>query len=410
VSGFVTPANGAQVLTVVVNNSTFLTYNATTGQFTGTVAVQPGTSILTVAAVDQATQQQVGVATVIVVSDGTGPRLSVTSPANGTSTVVAAIAVQGTASAFTGVASVTLTNLAIPGSTVSSNSTSPIWSAVVQLVPSATNVIVVVATDNVGSSVSQTLVIVQTGLTPLLTCPADFAIECGSLMPNPAIRLDNCNAAIVAAPETFVAGCGGTKVVRKSFSACAAACFYSVTLVDTTPPTLVCPPDVTVACESVGALASAQATDACTPSPTVTVASQSPVCGSNYTRVFRANDGCGNTATCSQTVFVLAFGGSVTSSVPTTSPAPALSSGELGGLIAGVVLLLLLLLLCFLIALLWLRRRKKQREQFKEPIMMGDHWEEDMSSSTSTITRSKMYKPPANQSDDSTDLREIMSK
>ncbi len=242
-------------------------------------------------------------------------------------------------------------------------------------------------------------------MTPLLTCPLDFSIECGTLLPSPAIRLDNCNAPIVEAPEAFVAGCGGTKILQRGFSACAAACSYRVTLVDTTPPVVVCPPDVTVACDVVAALAPAQVADACTVTPVLTVSvSHAPVCGSNYTRVFRANDGCGNSATCTQTVYVLALSGSV---VPTTTPAPGLSSGELGGLVAGVVLLLLLLLLCFLIALLWLRRRKKQREQFKEPMMMGD-WEEELSSSTSTVTRSKLYKPPANQSDDSTDLREIM--
>ncbi len=410
VEGFITPVGqGGQNVVIVANNSTVLSFNQTTGQFTGVVAVPPGTSVVTVTAIDPTTQELLGTASVIIVSDSSGPKLTITTPVNGSSTVSGSALVQGTASAVTGVASIVVVNLATGGTSVTTNSTVPFWSAVVALLPSSTNTIRVTATDNIGQTVSQTVVVLQSGLLPLLTCPGDFTIECGSVAPNPAIRVLNCNAAIAEAPETSVPICGASRVAQKSFSACGSSCSYRITLVDTTAPILTCPPDVTVACDAVSSLASAQATDACSSTPLVSVLnSAAPACGSSFVRTFRASDGCNNAATCMQTVRVTALGSTVTDTVATTTPSGALDAGAIGGLVAGVVLLLLLLLLCFLIALLWLRRRKKERGQLNAPIMMSEFDDEVSSSSTSVIRHSKLYKPPPHQSEDSSDMRDVM--
>ena len=79
-------------------------------------------------------------------------------------------------------------------------------------------------------------------------------------------------------------------------------CDQTVTVVDTTPPVITCPDDVTIECDESTAAAntgSATATDTCDPSPSIdfveTRADGS--CADSYTltRTWTATDNCGNT-------------------------------------------------------------------------------------------------------------------
>lgn len=411
VTGTVSVFGPGVPLQVFLNNVTALTLDPLTGFFSGTVPLVPGNNVLVVSAVNSTTGQQVGVATVIVVSDNQGATIRITTPAtNGTATVAASISVEGTASAATGVASVSVLNVQT-GVRVDSNSTSPAWSVVVLLLPSATNTLIATATDNLGNSVSQTVTVVQLGLTPQLTCPQSFRLECGSLVPEPSVRLLNCNEPVVQAADAVTSTCGSSRVVARSFSACSASCSYAVSIVDTVAPVVACPSDVTVDCGA--ALPVAVATDACFISPTLSASPVFVACGATgVLRTFSASDGC-QTSSCAHRVTVRSAPNTTTATtttvvIATTAPGAGLSSGAIGGLVAGLVLLMLILLLAFLVALCWLRRRKQARSNLATPMMMmGDFEDEASSTSVSSVTRSKLYKAPQH-ADDSSDLRDVL--
>ncbi len=412
VQGFITPFSGENLL-VVVNNNTNLSFNRTSGQFAGSVALATGTNILTVVAVNVVTQQPVGAASVIILFVSTGPSINITAPAsNNTATVAATIIMQGFASAVSGVASVVLLNKAT-GVQLQSNATSPQWIAQVDLAIGLPNTFLVTATDNLGQTVSQSITILQLGLLPQVTCPGDFSIECGTVIPSPALRVLNCAETAVLS-ETAQSTCGGARSITRIASACGVSCSYKILLVDTIAPILSCPPNQAVPCSALSALSSPIVSDACALSAVlVSVAVQPSLqCGTNLTRVFTASDGCGNSASCSQTVSV-----SPPTTLPSgTFPAPettaasgALSDGAVGGLVVGLVLLMLILLLAFLVALCWLRKKKRENSAISSaPIMMADFDDEMSVSSVSSVSSSKLYRPPPNQSDDSVDMAEVM--
>jgi len=86
----------------------------------------------------------------------------------------------------------------------------------------------------------------------------------------------------------------------------------SITVTDPTPPTIACPADITVECDQSTAPAStgiASATDICDPAPSVShsdsVAPGACLAESVITRTWTANDACGNSAACSQTITVV---------------------------------------------------------------------------------------------------------
>ena len=412
VTGTVSVFGPGVPLQILLNNGTALTLDPLTGFFSGTVPLVTGNNVLVVSAVNSTTGQQVGAATVIVVSDSQGATIRITTPAtNGTTTVAASISVEGTASATTGVASVSVLNVQT-GVRVDSNTTSPAWSVIVMLQPSTTNTLTATATDNLGNSVSQTVTVVQSGLTPQLTCPQSFRLECGSLIPELSVRLLNCNEPVVQATDAITPTCGSSRVVTRSFSACSASCSYTISIVDTVAPVVACPPDVTVDCGS--ALPVAVATDACSVSPSLSASPVLVACGATgVPRTFSATDGC-QTSSCTHRVTVRSAPDTTTTASTsaittiTTTPEAGLSSGAIGGLVAGLVLLLLILLLAFLIALCWLRRRKQARSNLATPMMMmGDFEDEASSTSVSSVTRSKLYKAPQH-ADDSSDLRDVL--
>src|SRR5262249_29109682 len=91
-----------------------------------------------------------------------------------------------------------------------------------------------------------------------------------------------------------------------------ADCQQTITVNDTTPPTISCPAAVTVQCASLvpaPATGSVTASDNCGGTPVVTFISDvmslsNCVNGFTLTRTYRATDACGNTADCQQTITV----------------------------------------------------------------------------------------------------------
>jgi hypothetical protein len=191
-------------------------------------------------------------------------------------------------------------------------------------------------TDDCGNSQTCTqLVTVLDETDPSITCPDDIEIECGEDVPDPYEDLDafltaggtvsdNCDEELTfelvsstsdeeSCPETITRiyqvtdDCGNSQT-----------CTQLVTIVDTTAPTIECPPDVFKNCgecsldlEDTGV---PTVSDICDPDPTVTyvdkfadgtlVPEDFDVTSCPWTifRTFTATDACTNKATCEQKI------------------------------------------------------------------------------------------------------------
>lgn len=151
-------------------------------------------------------------------------------------------------------------------------------------------------------------------LVPRLVCPPDLIVECqgsgGTPVHYPAMTASVCSGslAVVCTPASGSLFLPGTTIV-----ACHAGesptCSFTVTVLDRTPPSIVCPPNIVVNC--AGALGSAvpfavSATDNCDGNVTVTCtrASNSLFAPGTTPVTCTATDDGGNTSTCSFTVTV----------------------------------------------------------------------------------------------------------
>jgi hypothetical protein len=400
VRGFVTPIQ--DVTQVVLNSVVNATFSRASGTFSGSVQLSSGLNTISVVALNGT--RSVGAASVLVFFDSFGPSVNISAPGNNSQTVAGAILVEGFASSASGIQSVVIFNAAT-GVSVQTNTTTPQWSALISLATNASNPITATAFDTLGQSVSQTIVVIQIGLLPQLTCPRDFSVQCGAIIPSPALRVLNCQDPAVLS-ESSIPTCGSSaKSITRVSSACGVSCTYKVLLVDNTPPTISCPGNLTVACGS--ALPEAVALDLCSGSNvSLQVTPIQFSCGSNFSRTFTASDGCGNSASCTHMVAV-SFPS--TAATVTTTPGSSLTDAAIGGLIVGLILLLLILLLSFLIACCWLRKKRRESSTISSaPIMMADFDDEMSSTSVSSVTTSKLYRQPPNQSEESTDLQELM--
>ncbi len=159
---------------------------------------------------------------------------------------------------------------------------------------------------------------------PRITCPPNATISlnanCQATLlnySNLAITRDNCSG-ISLRTQSPVAGTVfstvGLHVITLSAtdaSSNVGTCTFTVTTVETTPPTITCPPNATLtlnaSCQAIlpNYLSLATLADNCSPAPT---ASQSPVAGAllsgagTTTVTLTATDGTGNTASCAVAV------------------------------------------------------------------------------------------------------------
>jgi hypothetical protein len=176
------------------------------------------------------------------------------------------------------------------------------------------------ATDASGNSSSCLQVItVQDTIPPVITCPADVTLQCPadtSVGANgSATAGDTCGSVAIAHSDQWQPGCGNSGILTRTWTATdecgnSSSCVQIITVVDTTPPAITCPVDVTLQCPadtSVEANGSATAGDMC---GSVAIAHSDlwqPGCGNSgiLTRTWTATDECGNSSSCVQTITVV---------------------------------------------------------------------------------------------------------
>ncbi|HEX7906147.1 MAG TPA: hypothetical protein VF487_19875, partial [Chitinophagaceae bacterium] len=166
---------------------------------------------------------------------------------------------------------------------------------------------------------------------PVLTVPSPLFVECNSsgaasaitawLATATAYDQTNPSHALTVTNNyaTFAHTCGGSRIVTFStVDSCGnvRTDTSSIRIIDTSPPSITCPPTITVSCPPIPASNLAAfiaqgglATDICDATPTITFVSDvisNQTCPNTYTvtRTYQAADDCGNVSTCTQTIFV----------------------------------------------------------------------------------------------------------
>jgi uncharacterized repeat protein (TIGR01451 family) len=189
------------------------------------------------------------------------------------------------------------------------------------------------ATDDCGNSASclQTITVVD-DTPPVITCPADVTIECDeSSDPSNtgyATATDNCGTPTVTYTDVEILGAGRCPqewVIERTWTATddcgnSASCLQIITVVDTTDPVITCPDPITVEClgdvpdpatslRLFLSLTGADVSDNCSDQLDIVVrhvgdVSDGQTCPETIYRTYEAEDECGNTAQCVQTIVV----------------------------------------------------------------------------------------------------------
>jgi hypothetical protein len=171
-------------------------------------------------------------------------------------------------------------------------------------------------TDDAGNQTTcdQTIT-VQDTTDPVITCPPDVTFECVMGDAGEATATDNCDSdpEISFTDETVNEFC--PTVIERTWVATDScgntdSCVQTITIQDTTPPTIACPEDKTFECDAVGDFGFPTAEDNCDPNPVITEVSRDSTAGDcdwAYTLVigYEAADSCGNADTCYQTINVV---------------------------------------------------------------------------------------------------------
>ena len=172
------------------------------------------------------------------------------------------------------------------------------------------------ATDNCGNSSScdQTITVSDT-TGPDIDCPADAGVDCSDST-DPAdtgepTATDDCSgvASIGHSDSVAPGNCAGNYVITRTWTATdncgnSSSCDQTITVTDTTPPTIECPPDVTLsACCVTGGIGEATGEDDCS---NVTITNDAPAqfCVGETVVTWTATDDCGNSDSCQQIVTV----------------------------------------------------------------------------------------------------------
>lgn len=192
--------------------------------------------------------------------------------------------------------------------------------------PVGTTSIEFTATDNAGNtSVCTFDVIVSDNETPTITCPDDLTVaalpgECAALVTyDPPVIDDNCPGVVWNLVDGPASGdmvpAGDHEVTLEVVDAAgnSTTCTFTVSVTESTLPTIDCPEDITVntdpgSCEAVVHFDDATATDAC--SDVTVVQTAGPASGSAFpagvtTIEFTATDEYGNETICTFDILVL---------------------------------------------------------------------------------------------------------
>jgi hypothetical protein len=170
---------------------------------------------------------------------------------------------------------------------------------------------------NNGATCTQVITVADT-TPPSLTCPPAVTVECDADVPPPdtasVTATDNCGGVVPVVHVGDVVGGSCPKIITRTYQgadACnnAGTCTQIITVDDTTPPSLTCPPAVTVECDAdvpPPDTASVTATDNCGGVAPVVHAGDVAVgtCPKVITRTYQATDACDNVGTCTQIITV----------------------------------------------------------------------------------------------------------
>jgi hypothetical protein len=178
------------------------------------------------------------------------------------------------------------------------------------------NLIVCTATDCAGNSNMCTFyVTVQDTTPPTISCPTNVTVECGqSTVPastGTATATDNCDPLPTVTFSDVVSGNCPRTIARTwtatDHSGNSNSCVQIITIVDTTPPVISCPPDIQLQCgasTNPTNTGTATATDSCSTNVTITFTDAPAPANctgqAGINRTWTATDACGNTSTCVQ--------------------------------------------------------------------------------------------------------------
>jgi hypothetical protein len=172
------------------------------------------------------------------------------------------------------------------------------------------------------SSCSQAININDT-TAPVLNCPSNLTIACSAntapSSTGSALASDNCDPApVVTSSDTTVGGaCPQSYILSRTWVAAdncgnSSSCVQMITVVDNTPPVLVCPANVSLTCAENSLPANtgnATAMDNCDSSPILTftdITTAVPALqGYIIDRTWTATDHCNNSSTCVQVITVI---------------------------------------------------------------------------------------------------------
>jgi len=187
---------------------------------------------------------------------------------------------------------------------------------------------------NIGSDV-QVITVIDT-IGPVITCPVDVTIECTESI-DPAVNstlgvataTDGCSdmPVIAYSDATLEGDCPQEYTITRTWSATddcgnTTTCVQVITVDDSTPPVITCPPTLTIQCDAeldlsienpviATWLGSATATDNCDGMPEITdnydPMAFSDECGptGSQTVTFTATDACGNSTACTAIIQVV---------------------------------------------------------------------------------------------------------
>lgn len=178
-------------------------------------------------------------------------------------------------------------------------------------------------TDCAGNFAEQTITFrINDTEPPVIDCPDDVTIECDESNDpantgEPTVT-DNCEAPVTVSFRDDVApgACEDEVIITRTWTAvdkCGneSSCTQTIHVVDSTPPVVTCPPDVTIECdEPVGPSNTGMATteDNCDPDPSLSYSDEiiPGDCEDNFVivRTWTSVDRCGNVGTCEQHITV----------------------------------------------------------------------------------------------------------
>src|SRR4030095_12139443 len=92
---------------------------------------------------------------------------------------------------------------------------------------------------------------------PTITCPPNVVLECPAVtstnVTGVATATDTCSQVTISYSDSITNGCAGTETISRTWTAVdacgnSASCVQTITVRDSTRPTLVCPPDLVLEC------------------------------------------------------------------------------------------------------------------------------------------------------------------